>query len=203
MNGFRIGVLSDTHGSLPTRVYELLCGERSERSQEAAIVEQWDVDCDREGNLSLGRSAHPTLGKPRPCDLLLHGGDIGPQIILDELETIAPTIAVLGNNDRMRYWCSDGEVRPFRRFTVQGVEVALQHIPVDLQRSLKASSMPDLAIHGHTHVPEIDVRDGGIWFCPGSPTQARRGSGHRIGFVDIDDGRLTRITLLDPDAGHA
>ena len=33
-------------------------------------------------------------------DLIVHAGDIGSSALLDELGTIAPVIAVRGNNDR-------------------------------------------------------------------------------------------------------
>ena len=34
------------------------------------------------------------------CDYIVHGGDVGDATILDELGSMAPLIAVRGNNDK-------------------------------------------------------------------------------------------------------
>lgn len=202
---YRIGILSDTHGSLPERVFRLFSGQWSDaelqRSQPTVIT----CSFDRDGAPHLIENTDSLLG-PDPCDLILHGGDIGPQLVLDELGAIAPTIAVLGNNDYERYWCSDGEVRPFRTFEAGGITIALQHRPEDLRVSLRGKSplQPklaecevDLAIHGHTHVPRIQQEGNRIMLCPGSPTRARNGSGHHVAIVDLEDSKIQRLALIN------
>lgn len=210
MESVRIGVVSDTHGALPLSVFELFSGNWSESAMRAQTAWRYTVDYDAEGHPSL--EALPLDGtdslEARPCDLILHAGDIGVQSVLDELGAIARTIAVLGNNDRTPYWCSDGDVRPFRSFTFGGVDMALQHIPTDLDRSLHGKppliepsvpAMPALAVHGHTHVPRLELDGDCVVLCPGSPTQARRGSGHHAALVDIRNGSLNEIALIDLD----
>ena len=41
-------------------------------------------------------------------DLIIHAGDIGGPPVLNELETIAPVVAVLGNNDFPEYGSAVG-----------------------------------------------------------------------------------------------
>ena len=36
----------------------------------------------------------------KACDVILHGGDINKQSVLDELKKIAPVYVVRGNNDK-------------------------------------------------------------------------------------------------------
>lgn len=206
----RIGVLSDTHGALPQAVFDLFNGDWSAEELRERTGARWLVEHDGEGAVSLTEAAPesgPAAGS-RACDLILHAGDIGPQSVLDELGAIARTIAVLGNNDRTPFWCSDGDVRPFRSLTFEGVDIALQHIPADLERSLhgkppliapSVKAMPNLAVHGHTHVPRLAVDGETVVLCPGSPTQARRGSGHHAALVDVRDGRLAEISFIDLD----
>ena len=40
------------------------------------------------------------LEKIAGCDVIIHGGDINRQEILDQLEKIAPVYVVRGNNDK-------------------------------------------------------------------------------------------------------
>lgn len=206
----RIGVVSDTHGTLPREAFELFAGQWSNVELNERVAWRFAISYDTSRLASLEEistcAAEPLTS--RPCDLILHAGDIGVQSVLDELGAIARTIAVLGNNDRVPFWCSDGDVRPFRSLTFGGVRIALQHIPTDLDRSLHGKppliepsmpTLPDLAIHGHTHVPRIELDDDCILLCPGSPTQARRGSGHRVALVDLENDHLSEAIFFDLD----
>lgn len=199
----RIGILSDTHGSLPEAVFELLDGQWSdERLAKGAWRQTSEADglprpCEEPGLVALAS---------RRCDLILHAGDIGGQRILDELCAIAPTIAVTGNNDHDRLWCSDGDVRAFRSLAFEGVGIAMAHIPADLHAALYGrpplqprlvAEEPQLAIHGHTHVPKLAREGDHVLLCPGSPTKARNGSGHNVALIDAVDGRLAAISFIE------
>ena len=47
-----------------------------------------------------GMLSNKVLETFKGMDLILHGGDISSQKVLDKLNQIAPTIAVEGNNDK-------------------------------------------------------------------------------------------------------
>lgn len=207
MGGQRIGVVSDTHGKLPQEAFDLLNGDWNVEKLRDRISRCVRVRSSVDGHPCLEEEA-PTSVDARACDFILHLGDIGMQQVLDELGAIARTVAVLGNNDLMPYWCSDGDVRPFRCLTFEGVDIAMQHRPTDLERSLHGKppliepsvrKPPHLAVHGHTHVPRLELDGDVIVLCPGSPTQARRGSGHHIVLIDLADGEVDAIMFVRLD----
>ena len=78
------------------------------------------------------------------CDLILHGGDISSQRILDQLAQFAPVRAVRGNNDRE--WAEG--LPQHLDFDVGGLRVCMTHRKKDLPRDL---SRYDLVIFGHSH----------------------------------------------------
>ena len=79
------------------------------------------------------------------CDLILHGGDISSQPVLDQLEQIAPVRVVRGNNDKE--WA---EHLPLSLdFEMAGLRVYMAHKKKDLPKDL---SPYDLAVYGHSHL---------------------------------------------------
>lgn len=78
------------------------------------------------------------------CELILHGGDINRQIVLDRLEEIAPVKVVRGNNDKE--WAE--HIPAFLDFTVGEIRVYMTHKKKDLPEDLTPY---DLVILGHTH----------------------------------------------------
>ena len=128
----------------------------------------------------------------------------------DELEgaifrTLARTVAVLGNTDHALFRDSDGKVRPYASRTFEGVGIFMQHIPAEMEASLRGRgplqpalvrTQPALAVHGHTHVPRLEAHGRRVTLCPGSPARARNGSGHAAALVDVEDGRLVQVSLV-------
>lgn len=95
------------------------------------------------------------------CELILHGGDINRQKILDKLEKIAPIHAVRGNNDKE--WAENLPETLLLNF--YGVSVFMIHnkkqIPKDMDQA-------DVVIYGHSHKYEEKYEEGRIWLNPGS-----------------------------------
>lgn len=200
----RIGILSDTHGPLPPEAFDLFSGQGEASGLHERCKRCLEVVHDQDEGISL-LEANGTALTTRPCDLILHAGDIGAQSVLDELGALASTVAVLGNNDLASYWCSDGAVRDLRSLTYKGVSIVMTHTPADLHLALHGrlplvqaavSDMPQLAVHGHTHVPKVELDGGTVVLCPGSPTRGRNGSGHNIALVDVEDGQLRTVAII-------
>ena len=125
------------------------------------------------------------------ADVVLHAGDITSRQALAELEDLAETYAVLGNNDHDL----SGLLPESRLLEVGGVQIAMVHDsgaragrPRRLQRRFPDAA---LVVFGHSHVPVDEVgEDGQLLFNPGSPTQ-RRAQPHRtFGRLRLDKGQV-------------
>ena len=96
-------------------------------------------------------------------DVILHGGDVGQEKILDELGAIAPVFTVRGNVD-YEYWC--GRLPNVLSLTLSGLGVHMVHDIAHIDpHNLKGV---DLVIFGHSHKPEIFHREGVTYLNPGS-----------------------------------
>ena len=93
------------------------------------------------------------------CDVIIHAGDIGRPSVLTELRCLAPTIAVLGNNDFPEY---GSDVDYFAMPEIEGVRFLIGHEPKDVQpmafpkRLRPGDPIPDVIVHGHVHYPRLE-----------------------------------------------
>lgn len=94
------------------------------------------------------------------CRHIVHAGDIGPQHIIDQLERIAPVVAVRGNND------PDGMLPLRATLNIGAFRIHVLHDRKELLKIDEAES--HIVISGHSHVPSI-TRSGPVLFInPGS-----------------------------------
>jgi putative phosphoesterase len=131
------------------------------------------------------------------ADVILHAGDVVAPLLLDQLATVAPTFAVLGNNDHdLRTALPET-----RHLVLAGVRVAMIHdsgARIGRPRRMHARFPDaDVVVFGHSHVPvdEIGV-DGQRLFNPGSPTQRRRQPEATMGVLELADGRVTAHHII-------
>lgn len=97
-------------------------------------------------------------------DLILHAGDIGKPEILEELRTIAPVVAVRGNND-IGAWAQT--IPEIETIAIENVSIHLLHTVKDLKVDPKTASI-QVVISGHSHKPSIEDREGVLFLNPGS-----------------------------------
>lgn len=95
--------------------------------------------------------------------LILHAGDIGSPEVLEGLESIAPVVAIRGNNDTERWAQRIPETRLVRE---GAISIYLLHNVRELE--LGSDLRPDVVISGHSHKPLIEKRDGMLFLNPGS-----------------------------------
>ena len=92
------------------------------------------------------------------CDEIWHAGDIGSEVIIEQLEAFRPVRAVYGNIDgaQMR--------RRFKetlRFTIEDCEVVMKHIggyPGRYDASIRKElyeNPPQLFVSGHSHILKV------------------------------------------------
>lgn len=120
------------------------------------------------------------------CSLILHAGDIGDPAVLQELENIAPVVAVRGNTD-MSSWSrhlSHNELVEF-----QGFSFYILHDLMELDLDPQAAQL-SAVISGHTHRPLIEDRQGVLFLNPGSAGPRRGSLPICLARIRIQDGLL-------------
>ena len=105
-------------------------------------------------------------------ELILHAGDVGGHTILDELEVIAPVLAVYGN--------TDAPVDPRLAATIDreigGLRVHVSHgheLGSPTPEKLLERYSADVIVYGHTH-KQLVVRAGGRLVVNPGAAGARR-----------------------------
>lgn len=124
----------------------------------------------------------PTAVKAlKDVDLIIHAGDVGSTDILDELECIAPVVAVRGNMDMINGLKDLPET--------EAVEIGhvLLYVIHDINRLDIAPSDAgfNAVIFGHFHRPSVSEKDGVLYLNPGSAAQPRRNCPASLGLLHI------------------
>jgi hypothetical protein len=120
----------------------------------------------------------------RGVEHILHAGDVGDMAILDALREIAPVTAIRGNVD------VSGACAKLPATDV--VELGdllfyLVHSVHDLDINPAAAGVA-MVVSGHSHKASVQVRDGVIYFNPGSAGPRRFSLPVTVGFVTVEDG---------------
>src|SRR6266480_105514 len=97
-------------------------------------------------------------------DVIVHAGDIGDPAILDKLNDIAPVTAVRGNVDKGA-WAQ--RIPQTNVLEVEGISIYVLHILDELDLKLEAAGFAAV-VCGHSHVPKQEVKNGVLYFNPGS-----------------------------------
>lgn len=154
---------------------------------------------DTHGNLS-----DDALAAMADVDHIIHAGDIGSPDILRALEALAPTTAVLGNNDFDEYGSRVGR---FAHPVIDGVRFLVAHYPRDVRIGFNGCAglaagdpIPQVCVHGHTHVPELltgaDARPAEYFLCPGAAFRPRGGFPRCTGRMEVESGRVLRVRIM-------
>ena len=143
-----------------------------------ADAKRVDICSDTHGTLSA-----ELVEQLQGADLIIHAGDITSEIDFDCLEAIAPVKAVLGNNDwHYDYGSAVGRVNTFE---FEGLNFSVAHYKEDLP--VDAS---DVAICGHTHVPQMKQVGKCLVLNPGSASYPRSMSGPTMARLWVKDGYI-------------
>lgn len=123
------------------------------------------------------------------CDVILHGGDINKQSVLDQLNEIAPVNVVRGNNDKE--WAEN--IPAFLDFSLGTLHVYMTHKKKDLPDDL---SSYDLVIIGHSHKYSMSEVGSTIVLNPGSCGPRRFDQAITLAIADYD-GYTISISRVD------
>lgn len=127
-------------------------------------------------------------------DRILHAGDICRPDILEALATIAPVVAVRGNNDSGEWAAALNDAA---LLDIGGLTVYMLHDIKTLSVDVDAAGV-DIVVAGHSHRPAIERKGSILFINPGSAGPRRFKLPVSVGLLDIAGGRASaRIVTLD------
>jgi uncharacterized protein len=134
----------------------------------------------------------------RRADVILHAGDVLEAATLERLRQLAPTYAVLGNNDHSLA----GELAETLTLRLDGVQVAMIHDsgPTTGRAKRMWRRFPDaeVVVFGHSHIPcNVIGTSGQVLFNPGSPTIRRSQPTCTLGELVFAEGRIVERRIVD------
>jgi putative phosphoesterase len=115
---------------------------------------------------------------------ILHAGDVGDVAILDALRKIAPVTAIRGNVDTLG---ACAELPATDVVELGGSLFYLVHSVHDLDINPKAAGFA-MVVSGHSHKAKVEVKEGIVYFNPGSAGPRRFSLPVTVGFVTVEDG---------------
>jgi putative phosphoesterase len=148
----------------------------------------------------------------RGVDLVMHAGDVYVNRVLDELSTIAPVIAAIGNGDEgldgHKFKLDpDERVKIAHQLTIEGVRVGLAHAlptPDETSEAVFLRAMDqhfggpvDVLVMGHSHLEGVTRFGGTTVINPGSATLPRNlvNVPGTVGILEISGGRIATEIL--------
>lgn len=127
----------------------------------------------------------------KTADVILHGGDINKQSIVDELQQYAPLYIVRGNNDKA--WAEN--IPHDLTVTLGGMTFAMVHnkkeVPADL-------TGVDVVVFGHSHKYVQEEKGGILWLNPGSCGPRRFHQEITMMMAELEDGKLQVEKIIIP-----
>lgn len=150
---------------------------------------------DTHGDVDGIRGALPLIHALKPLRIY-HLGDFKRDAAFLRTQTDVPVIGVQGN-------CDCGGLEPVATAEdVEGVRIFLTHghvydVKLDTRMLTRAAVMRNcqVALYGHTHVPDIREEGGILLVNPGSLTQPRGGAQGSMALLMLEDGKA-QATLL-------
>jgi uncharacterized protein len=105
-------------------------------------------------------------------DYIVHAGDLVELAVVDELEQIAPVLAVNGNMDGMDI---SGALPKLNSLKILDWKIGVMHDPdiafgFNRMRELVKENRFNVFVYGHTHVADIKWEGKTLFVNPGSPT---------------------------------
>ena len=108
-------------------------------------------------------------------ELIIHAGDLTSPKVIEDLEEIAPVMAVQGNMDRAR----GIDLPKAKIIEAEGLRIGVIHGEVypradsDQLLYLAKELDVDILVSGHSHQPKIEQKEGILLLNPGSPIVPR------------------------------
>ena len=118
---------------------------------------------------------------------IIHAGDMGAPAVIDALRRISPVTAIRGDAD-VGYWAREFPKTAVAK--VGGLLIYVIHNILDLDLDPRAAEL-SAVVYGHSHSAMQHVRDGVLYFNPGSAGPRRFHLPISVGCLMIDDSVKT------------
>ena len=124
-------------------------------------------------------------------DLILHAGDLTSPRVIEELESLAPVMAVQGNMDRV----NGIDLLRAKVIEAEGLKIGIVHGEVypradsDQLLYLAKELNVDILVSGHSHQPKIEQKEGILLLNPGSPIVPRLAD-RTVMLLEIDNRQV-------------
>ncbi len=119
-------------------------------------------------------------------DVILHAGDVGDPLILQQLVSLAPVFVVRGNVDRAPW----ADALPSTEVVeVAGVTFFMLHELEQLDLDPGEAGI-DVVVYGHSHRPDAEEKDGVLYLNPGSAGPRRFDLPVTVARLSIGEGTL-------------
>lgn len=122
------------------------------------------------------------------AQMVLHAGDLVSRKVLEAFEG-KEVRAVRGNMD------VDESLPEKLLIAVEGVRIGLIHgwgMPFGIEaKLLREFYRVDCLVYGHTHFACNHVKDGVLFFNPGSPTDRRFAPVNTVGLLEVRGGKIS------------
>jgi len=132
-------------------------------------------------------------------ELIIHAGDIGSQLVMMELEKVAPVAAVYGNSDNALW---KQELPASTIVTIGDVQLYVLHNLSELNLDPAAAGFAAV-VHGHTHRQEQETRGGVLYFNPGSAGPRRYDLPASVGLITIENSCIQGEIISLPETNQA
>ncbi len=127
------------------------------------------------------------LAALRGAQHIIHAGDIGAPEIIPALQQIAPVTAIRGNVDHESWTRRFAETEVVE---LEGLSFYVIHDRNALDLNPRAAGFAAV-ISGHSHQPRQEMKDGVLYFNPGSAGPRRFRLPISVGALEIVDGKIT------------
>lgn len=122
----------------------------------------------------------------RGAEHIIHAGDIGSADIVPALEKIAPVTAIRGNVDTQPWARRFAETEVVK---LAGLHIYIIHDVNALDLNPQAAGFAAV-ISGHSHHPKEEIKDGVLYFNPGSAGPRRFRLPISLGRLEIGAGGI-------------
>jgi uncharacterized protein len=126
-------------------------------------------------------------------ELIIHAGDIGKPEVLQALGSVAPVLAIRGNNDRGG-WAKD--LPELLDLHINGVKIHVIHNVNELSSDI--ANRFQAVVSGHSHKPSLNKRGDTFFLNPGSAGPRRFKLPVAVARVQINGAEVrAKIEILE------